>query len=95
MCNKKQKIVILLYKKEDFGKLSISKQATLRKVAIKVLDQGNKQDEVAKLIGVTRQTIIVWVNKRKRGDKSVISRRLRSMRNGDKRRLDKTIFKKV
>lgn len=58
-------------KKEYFRKLSISAQAALRRVAIRALDQGKKQDEVAKLIGITRQTISVWVNKRKRGDRSV------------------------
>ena len=81
-------------KKEDFRKLSISAQAALRRVAIRALDQGKKQEEVAKLIGVTRQTISVWVNKRKRGDRSAISGGLRGRKNGDKRRLDKTIYKK-
>ena len=82
-------------KKEDFRKLSISAQAALRRVAIRALDQGKKQEEIAKLIGVTRQTISVWVNKRKRGDRSAISGGLRGRKNGDKRRLDKTVCKKV
>ena len=44
----------------------MSTQATLRKVAIRVLNQVKKHHEVAKLIGVTRQAISVWVNKRKK-----------------------------
>ena len=38
-------------------------------MSIRLLDQGKKQDEVANLISVTRKTISVWVNKRKRGDR--------------------------
>ena len=67
----------------------------MRKVAIRALDQGKKQEEVAKLICVTRQTISVWVNKRKRGDRSAISWGLRGRKNGNKRRLDKIICKKL
>ena len=44
-------------KKEDFRKLSISAQASLRKVAIKLVKRGEKQVAVADLIGVSRQTI--------------------------------------
>ena len=57
-------------KKENFRKLSISTWAALRKVAIKALDQSKKQDEVSKLVAVTRQTMSVWVDERKKSDGS-------------------------
>ena len=47
-------------KKEDFRKLSISAQASLRKVALKLVKKGETQIEVADLIGVSRQTISEW-----------------------------------
>ena len=55
-------------KKEDFRKLSIDAQASMRKVALKLVKRGEKQSSVADVIGVSRQTVSEWVNKNRRGD---------------------------
>ena len=60
-------------KKEDFRKLSIDAQASMRKVALKLVKRGEKQSSVADVIGVSRQTISEWLSKNRRGDKYVIS----------------------
>lgn len=46
--------------KEDFRKLSIDAQASMRKIALKLVSRGDKQGLVADLIGVSRQTISQW-----------------------------------
>ena len=75
----------LMIKKEDFRKLSISAQASMRKIALKLVKRGESQLSVGELIGVSRQTINEWVNKEKRGEKYAISGKLRGRKVGEKR----------
>lgn len=63
-------------------------------MAIRTLEQAKKQDEVARLIGVTRQTISLWMNKTKKVIENLISTGLRVRKNGDKKRLNKAICEK-
>ena len=72
-------------KKEDFRKLSIDAQASMRKVALKLVKRGEKQSSVADVIGVSRQTISEWVSKNRRGDKYVIRGRPRGRKTGEHR----------
>ena len=72
-------------KKEDFRKLSIDAQASMRKIALKLVKRGEKQSSVADVIGVSRQTISEWVSKNKRGDRYVISGKLRGRKTGEHR----------
>ena len=72
-------------KKEDFRKLSIDAQASMRKVALKLVKRGEKQSSVADVIGVSRQTISEWVSKNRRGDKYVISGKPRGRKRGEHR----------
>ena len=58
-----------MLEKEDFRKLSIGAQASMRKIALKLVKRGEKQKAVADIIGVSRQTISEWVSKSRRGDK--------------------------
>jgi predicted transcriptional regulator len=74
----------IMFKKEDFRKLSISAQASMRKIALKLVKRGESQLSVAELIGVSRQTVNEWVNKEKRGDKYAISGKLRGRKIGEK-----------
>ena len=46
----------IMLKREDFRKLSISAQASMRKIALKLVKRGESQLSVAELIGVSRQT---------------------------------------
>ena len=71
--------------KEDFRKLSIDAQASMRKIAIKLVKRGEKQASVADLIGVSRQTISGWVSKNKRGDKYAISGKPSGRKTGEHR----------
>ena len=52
--------MFLMSGKEDFRKLSIDAQASMRKIALKLVSRGDKQGLVADLIGVSRQTISQW-----------------------------------
>lgn len=72
-------------KKEDFRKLSIDAQTSMRKVALKLVKRGEKQSSVADVIGVSRQTISEWVSKNRRGDKYVISGKPRGRKTGEHR----------
>ena len=80
-------------KKEDFRKLSISAQASLRKVALKLVKKGETQIEVADLIGVSRQTISEWVRKVRIGDKYAIKPRVRKL--GEQRLITEEQGKKI
>ena len=71
--------------KEDFRKLSIDAQASIRKIAIKLVKRREKQASVADLIGVSRQTISGWVSKNRRGDKYAISGKPRGRKTGEHR----------
>ena len=82
-------------KKEDFRKLSISAQASLRKVAIKLVKRGEKQVAVADLIGVSRQTISEWVKKVRIGDKYAISGKPRGRKLGEQRLITEEQGKKI
>ena len=74
-----------MLKMEDFRKLSISAQASIRKVALKLVKRGESQSSVAELIGVSRQTVNEWVRKEKRGERYAISGKLRGRKVGEKR----------
>ncbi|WHA07602.1 helix-turn-helix domain-containing protein (plasmid) [Candidatus Megaera polyxenophila] len=70
-------------KSEDFRKLSISAQASMRKIALKLVKRGESQSSVGELIGVSRQTVNEWVRREKRGDKYAISGKLRGRKIGE------------
>ena len=72
-------------KKEDFRKLSLDAQASMRRVALKLIKRGEKQSSVADVIGVSRQTISEWVSKNRKGDKYAISGKPRGRKTGDRR----------
>ena len=74
-----------MVEKEDFRKLSIDAQASMREIALRLVKRGEKQASVADLIGVSRQTISEWVNKNRRGDKYAISGKLRGRKLGEHR----------
>ena len=74
-----------MVEKEDFRKLSIDAQASMRKIALRLVKRGEKQASVADLIGVSRQTISEWVSKNRRGDKYAISGKLRGRKLGEHR----------
>ncbi|AFC70024.1 hypothetical protein A3305_00190 [Rickettsia amblyommatis] len=84
-----------MLKKEDFRTLSTSAQAALRKVALRAIDKGEKQLDVASLIGVTRQTINNWVSKRRRGDKYAVTGKYRGSKTGEKRIINEMLCKKI
>ncbi|KJW03691.1 IS630 family transposase [Rickettsia argasii] len=84
-----------MLKKEDFRTLSTSAQAALRKVALRAIDKGEKQLDVASLIGVTRQTINNWVSKRRRGDKYAVTGKSRGRKTGEKRIINEMLCKKI
>ena len=69
-------------KKEDFRKLSKDAQASMRRVALKLIKRGEKQLSVADVIGVSRQTISEWVSKNRIGDKYAISGKPRGRKRG-------------
>ncbi|WHA07347.1 IS630 family transposase [Candidatus Megaera polyxenophila] len=75
----------IMSKSEDFRKLSISAQASMRKIALKLVKRGESQSSVGELIGVSRQTVNEWVRREKRGDKYAISGKLRGRKIGEKR----------
>ena len=72
-------------KKEDFRKLSKDAQASMRRVALKLIKRGEKQLSVADVIGVSRQTISEWVSKNRIGDKYAISGKPRGRKRGEHR----------
>ena len=74
-----------MLEKEDFRKLSIDAQASMRKIALKLVKRGEKQKAVADIIGVSRQTISEWVSKSRRGDKYTISGKRRGRKVGEHR----------
>ena len=60
-------------KKEDFRKLLTDVQASMSRVALKLVKRGEKESSVADAIVVSRQTISEWVSKNRRGYKYAVS----------------------
>ena len=62
--------------KEDFRKTPQKVQDEIRKRAVKAVLSGKSQTEVAKMFGVSRSTVNIWVNNYKRkGSQTLISKK--------------------
>ena len=73
--------------KNDFRKVSEETRTNTRKRAVKLVEQGYKQVEVAKIFGVSNNTITTWLKKyREQGTKGLKDRK-RGVKSEDKKLL--------
>ena len=66
----------------DARSLPQAAQEELRRRAVKLVDEGRTQTEVAALLGVTRQAVGNWLRARRRGGEQALAARRRGRRGG-------------
>ena len=66
----------------DARSLPQAAQEELRRRAVKLVDDGHSQTEVARLLGVTRQAVGNWLRVRRGGGEQALAARRRGRRGG-------------